>query len=329
MLKSAESSQQPAHPAVVGYRADGPGDDAALSRYLPQLAKMSEQLRQTSKQIEDSVLGVCGSFQGIAARARATVERASGFLGQDSSSGKPSFEGLIQTCGDTLITVMNATTEAGEVARRAIERIEQIDRASQQITGVLGQLDAIAMSNRMLALNARLEAAHAGKEGAGFGVVAVELAAQTVKSRQVTAQVSELALSLRSLAESTLEDLRRMSERDQERIEQSRQEVDEALRNMQVAHAEMAAMLNGMTQEGSALASEIGSAVRGMQFQDRIAQRLAHVIEDLETLQGRLSGRLPESDDPAHGFSAYTMHEERVVAGNAEGESAGGDVELF
>src|ERR1700681_5027649 len=79
----------------------GPGGasevDAALARYLSQLGRMGEQLKQTSKQIEDSVVGVCDSFQGIASRAQATVARPTGFLGDDgqSASDRQSFEGLI------------------------------------------------------------------------------------------------------------------------------------------------------------------------------------------------------------------------------------------
>ena len=33
---------------------------------MPQLGTMSEQLKQTSAQIEEAVVGVCNSFQGIA-----------------------------------------------------------------------------------------------------------------------------------------------------------------------------------------------------------------------------------------------------------------------
>src|ERR1700689_1888126 len=68
--------------------------EAELPRYLPQMGKMSEQLKQTSKQIEDSVVGVCDSFQGIALRAQATVARATGFLGNDGESpfDRKSFE---------------------------------------------------------------------------------------------------------------------------------------------------------------------------------------------------------------------------------------------
>lgn len=305
-----------------------------LARYLPQLGKMSEQLRQTSTQIEESVVAVCGSFEGIAARARATVTRATGFLihDQHSASGKQSFEGLIGACSGTLVKIMSTTAEAGDISRRAMERIQEMDKASQQISEALSQLDQIASGNRMLAFNARIEAVHAGAAGMGFAVVAVELAEQTVKSRTVTAQVSELVRSLRELAESTLQDLRHMNEKDSERVEQCRQEVDASLHDLQAAHNEMAEMLNGMTAEGALLATDIGGAVRGLQFQDRISQRLAHVVADLDTLSARLQhvGNVaPGTVAADEGFSAYTMREEREVGGSGEAEAAAGDVELF
>jgi hypothetical protein len=313
--------------------------DAALAHYLPQLGIMSEQLKQTSRQIEESVVGVCDSFQGIAVRARATVSKAVGFLGHDATpaSGRRSFDALIQDCGGTLVKIMDTINEAGEVSRRAIERIQQMDMASRQIGAALGQLDEIAKGNRMLALNARIEAAHVGAEGAGFTVVAVELAAQTVKSRTVTAQVSELAVNLRTLAETTVDDLQQVKERDAERIERCRQEVNASLENLKAAHGEMEEMLNAMTADGALLATDIGAAVRGMQFQDRVAQRIAHVVSDLDTLQARLaphqhkvSGNVSETDPAADvGFSKYTMQEERAAAGMDEAEASGGDVELF
>jgi methyl-accepting chemotaxis protein len=312
-----------------------PGLEAEVARYLPQLGRMIEQLKQTSKQIEESVVGVCDSFQGIAARARATVARATGFLSNDeqAASGKQSFEGLIEACSGTLVKIMNTTVEAGEISRRAIERIEDMDTASQQISDALSQLDQITNSNRMLAFNARIEAAHAGNVGMGFAVVAVELAAATVRSRAVTAQVGELALNLRALAESTLQDLRRMNEKDSERVEQCRQEVDASLRDLQAAHSEMVEMLNGMTAEGALLATDIGATVRGLQFQDRISQRIGHVVADLDTLSARLEthvGNVAPGAAPAdEGFSAYTMHEEREVAGFDGEEASAGDVELF
>jgi hypothetical protein len=129
-----------------------------------------------------------------------------------------------------------------------------------------------------------------------------------------------------------LQDLRRMNEKDSQRVEQCRREVDGALRDLQAAHSEMTEVLNGMTAEGALLATDISSAVRGMQFQDRISQRIAHVVADLDALSARLQhvgnfAPVPLAAD--EGFSAYTMREERAVGGAGEEEASGGDVELF
>jgi methyl-accepting chemotaxis protein len=311
------------------------GVEAELARYLPHIARMGEQLRQTSKQIEESVVGVCNSFHGIAARGRATVDRATNFLGNHGGeiSNKQTFDELIENCGATLTKIMNTTTESGEVSRRAVESIERMDQASQQISNALGLLEELAKQNKMLALNARIEAAHAGSRGAGFEVVAIEVASQTQRSREVTGRVGALVDNLRALASATVTDLRGIYQRDAERVQQCQREANDSLRDLRSAHDEMKGMLTGMTDEGALLAKEIGSAVRGMQFQDRVSQRIAHVVEDLDALRARLATRFGHSqgDGPAPelGSSAYTMREEREVAGGHEAEAAAGDVELF
>jgi methyl-accepting chemotaxis protein len=201
------------------------------------------------------------------------------------------------------------------------------------ISAALVKLEEIARENKMLAMNARIEAAHAGKHGAGFAVVAKEVVSQTERSQQVTAQVNGLIAGLRELADSTLQDLKRMNDQDHKRVERCRQEVDQSLNDMQIAHDEMKAELTGMTEAGSLLANDIGAAVRGLQFQDRTSQQIAHVVEDLETMHSRLSDGLgaaaPAVTASDKGFADYTMHEERQVAGIAGNESAPGNVELF
>jgi len=109
--------------------------DTELARYLPHISRMSAQLKETSTQIESSVVGVCDSFQGIAERAKSTVSRATGFLNinGDGASSKVSFEGLIQNCAGILVKILNTTEEAGEVSRRAIDRIHQMDEHSKMI----------------------------------------------------------------------------------------------------------------------------------------------------------------------------------------------------
>jgi hypothetical protein len=117
-----------------------------------------------------------------------------------------------------------------------------------------------------------------------------------------------------------------------ERVEASQRETNESLRDLRAAHEEMKAMLTGMTEDGTLLAKDIGAAVRGMQFQDRVSQRIGHVVQELEEMHSRFLshvGATPLETVADEDFRAYTMREEREVAGIHAAESPAGDVELF
>ena len=334
MENQHSDAESPSTATLIDIPANTGQSQQPLSRYLPHLGKMSLQLKETAKQIEDSVMEVCQSFQGIAERAKATVSKSTEFLVQDKSTGgKKSFESMLQSCSDTMVRIMAFSAETSELAHQAIKRIEQMEKASLAISSSLLKLEHLATGNKILALNARIEAAHSGSLGAGFAAVAVELSAQTLKSQEVTAEVGDLATSLRSFANFALDDLRGMSTRDKERSEQCRREVEESINELHSAHHDMKATLSAMTSEGALLANDIGRAVRGMQFQDRTNQRITHVIEDLDSLQIKLERHLGTVSSDAstadEDFSAYTMHEERQAVGLILVEAAAGDVELF
>jgi hypothetical protein len=80
--------------------------------------------------------------------------------------------------------------------------------------------------------------------------------------------------------------------------------------------------------------------VEGLQFQDRLSQRIGHVIEGLAAMESALSGHAVDAGTGSAVLQelqkSYTMHSERAAhggAGVATGEAAAepdtGDVELF
>lgn len=307
----------------------------ALTSYLPAITIMDTQLKETAEQIEQAVIDVCGNFEGISRRAKESVAKTAAFLAsnQDSSQQDSSVEQLIEECQVTMETLLSAIEHAGEVSRKAVEQIRLIDGYSHKISTSLKQLDGIAEGNKILAINARIEAAHAGEAGAGFSIVANEVNAQAQKSHEVILQVTDLSGQLRDAARSAVKDLEKMDQRDRKSAEHSRKQVTTALNGFQDMHSRMKAMLGEMSSEGELLADDISAAIRGLQFQDRTGQRISHVRHGLETLQKKLEqmsqGEVAEhisiTDDMLH---SYTMHEERQAAG-IQDSAMPGDIELF
>lgn len=85
-------------------------------------------------------------------------------------------------------------------------RANSLSQSSEQIKGIITQIQDIAEQTNLLALNATIEAARAGEAGKGFAVVANEvktLASQTSKATQeITDIVSGFVTSIQDIVES-------------------------------------------------------------------------------------------------------------------------------
>lgn len=84
---------------------------------------------------------------------------------------------------------------SGEVVRKAITAMSEIERSSIEVCNILGQIDGIAFQTSLLALNAGVEAARAGDAGKGFAVVAEEVRALALRSAETAEQVKQLVLA--------------------------------------------------------------------------------------------------------------------------------------
>lgn len=286
---------------------------------MPLVLVLNAQMKSVIQQTEEAATDLGQRFGLIATRATA---QGNEFMTLYGGGGEPNLDSVLKTTDTMLEGFVSDVMKSSEMAVNIATIMDEVERSTKAITGMIGEIQFIADQTRLLALNAAIEAARAGEHGRGFAVVADEVTKLAQRSGQAASSINTMVKDVQRSTSHAMRTVESLASVDLSKTLSIKHRLDQMTRSLAERNKTLHSAVMNSKSHADELAQDVGKIIMALRFQDIARQKLEHVIEPLtevrEVMDALIQGQSRDQVATKLDFlgrldKSYTMEEERAL----------------
>ncbi|WP_427184700.1 methyl-accepting chemotaxis protein [Bordetella bronchialis] len=252
-----------------------------LEDFCADLAPVwSRQIESSRAQMETAVTALSMRFGEISSRLDQTLRLST----RDSGGHGESAAGVSARSAEQLDGVVSLLGASIKTKAELLGKVQGLKGFVDELQSMVQAIGQITQQTNLLAINATIEAAHAGALGRGFATVAQEVRALSKQSGETGARIAEKIAFIGDAIVATCAAAEESTRSEQAAIAKSEATIQEVLERFRVFAEGLGGTTELLRQESQGIQEEVSQALVQLQFQDRVSQVMAHVGANIERL---------------------------------------------
>lgn len=246
-------------------------------KIVPVWINQAETVRT---QTEDSISSITMQFATIVNDMNDTMALVSGENGSGDDVGS-----VVQNSEVQLTVVLSVLEEAATAKSEMLSTIQGLSSYMEDLDKMAEEVGSLAKQTNLLALNAAIEAARAGESGRGFAVVADEVRNLSIQSGTTGKRINDGVSLVRNSIVDVVKVASDSVERDEVALENSRAVIGNVMSKLNSVLSELSENEGILKNKTAEVQNEISDVLVNLQFQDRVSQITAAMIQNQQDFQ--------------------------------------------
>ncbi len=290
-------------------------EDGKAAMVMDMCRLQSAQLKQSRNKITDAVDDIIKNMREISSSVSHMLSDTQQIAWASDIDGLAFMEEIDSGIGSVVNGLTNTSREQLEMEKT----MQSVSATVENMSGFVMDIERLGQELQLIALNARIKAAHIGLEGAALDTISGSIYELSKNSRHDTRAISEILTDVVNTAQQfASRSDSGISQQEQVAMEMS-EKLKQFLESLHATGDQVLGVLSEVSMLGNRLANQISDTADSIDFHLELNARITDEIKNLDDIAGKaqdICGTRSSSHDSqyiAQLKQRYTMQSEREI----------------